>query len=124
MQARAFLSSTHQHAVRKVHASHVRPISAVQCNGQVARSTTKIEYLSLPVEKDRSKKLCSPGAPEAVELKRQKMIEQVVARRNLREHFPHFFGSIGFGNGALGPSSLDRRGGLSHGGLVNAWHWR
>src|SRR6267154_858438 len=124
MQARAFLSSTHQHAVRKVHASHVRPISAVQCNGQVARSTTKIEYLSLPVEKERSKKLCSAGAPEAVELKRQKMIEQVVARRNLREHFSHFFRSIAFGNCAFGACSLSRRGGLSHGGPVNAWHWR
>src|SRR5216683_6596542 len=101
MQAGAFLSSTHQHAVRKVHASHVRPISAVQCNGQVARSTTKIEYLSLPVEKDRSKKLCSAGAPEAVELKRQKMIEQVVARGNLREHFANFARSVGFGRSAL-----------------------
>src|SRR6267143_2075625 len=101
MQAGAFLSSTHQHAVRKVHASHVRPISAVQCNGQVARSTTKIEYLSLPVEKDRSKKLCSAGAPEAVEFKRQKMIEQVVARRNFCKHLAHLFGSIGCCNCAL-----------------------
>src|SRR6266852_1301249 len=124
VQPRAFLPRADEHAVRKVHASYVRPISAVQCNGQVARSTTKIEYLSLPVEKDWSKKLCSAGAPEAVELKRQKMIEQVVARRNLREHFPYFFGSIGFGNGAFGACSLSRRGGLSHGGLVNAWHWR
>src|SRR5882762_6583677 len=55
-QGHAFLPRADEHAVRKVHPSHVRPISAVQCNGQVARSTTKIEYLSLPFEKDRSKK--------------------------------------------------------------------
>src|SRR5882762_2581901 len=123
MQAGAFLSSTHQHAVRKVHPSHVRPISAVQCNGQVARSTTKIEYLSLPVEKDRSKKLCSAGAPEAVEITRQKMIGQIVARRNFGKHRSHFLGSIGFCNCALRARSFSRRGGRSHGGLVNAWHW-
>src|SRR5258708_22912435 len=101
----------------------MRPISAVQCNGQVARSTTKMEYMSLRVEKDRSKKLCSAGAPEAVEFKRQKMIEQVVARRNFCKHLARFLGSIGFGNCTLRASSLNRRGGLSHGGLVNAWHW-
>src|SRR2546422_11073623 len=124
MQVGALLSGAHQHAVRKVHADHARPISAVKRNRQVASSTAKIEYTSLPVEKNRAKKLCSAGAPEAIELQRQEMVQQVVARRNLCEHLAHFFGSIGFGDRTLGAGSLDRCGGLSHGGLVNAWHWR
>src|SRR5260370_24852588 len=83
VQSRAFLPRADEHAVRKVHASHVRPVFAVQCNGQVARSTTKIEYLILRVEKDRSKKPCSAGAPEAVELEAQKMIRDIVAGRHV-----------------------------------------
>src|SRR5712692_1291345 len=118
MQAGALPSCAYKHAVRKVHADHARPVSAIQNNRQVSRSTTKIEYASLPVEKNPPKQLCSAGAPEAIELQRQEMVQQVVAWRNLSKHLPHFFGSIGFGNGAFRARSLDRRGGLSHGALA------
>src|SRR2546422_5299548 len=118
MQVGALLSGAHQHAVRKVHADHARPVSAVKRNRQVASSTAKIEYTSLPVEKNRAKKLCSAGAPEAIKLQRQEMVQQVVARRNLCKHLPYFFGSIGFGNGALRARSLDRCGSLRHSALA------
>src|SRR5712691_8604313 len=124
MQARAFLIRADEHAVGKVNAHHARPISAVNRNRQVTRSTTKIEYTSISVKKNRPKMSCSAGAPEAIDLQGQQMVQQVVARGDLGEHLAHFFGSIGFGNGALRATSLNRRGGLSHGGLVNAWHWR
>src|SRR5712692_6401010 len=122
MQAGALPSCAYKHAMRKVHSDHARPISAVQRNGQIASSTTKIEYASLPVEKNRPKKPCSAGAPEAIELQRQEMVQQVVAWRNLCKHLPHFFRSIGFGNGALRARSFHRRGGLSlrHGALAKA----
>src|SRR5712692_8106409 len=106
MQAGAFPSCAYKHAVRKVHSDHARPISAVQRNGQIASSTTKIEHKRFAVKKNRPQMLCSEGAPEAIELQRQEMVQQVVARRNLRKHLPHSLGSIGFGNGDLSARSL------------------
>jgi hypothetical protein len=50
------------------------------------------------------------------------MVEQIVARGDLREHFADFFRSVRLGNGALGPGSFDWGvgGSFNHGALAKA----
>ncbi len=52
-------------------------------------------------------------APEAIELQRKEVIEQVVARGDLREHLADFAGGVGFGVGAFWLSAFCGGGGVS-----------
>src|SRR5215470_6909638 len=42
------------------------------------------------------------------------MVQQIVARSDLREHLTDFFRGFGFGSGAFGPGSLYRRRDFPH----------
>ena len=64
---------------------------------------------------DWTQKLGGAGAPEAVELEREDVVEGVVAGGDLGEHFADFAGGVGFGLGAFGLGAAG--GGVSgHGG--------
>src|SRR6266700_2133683 len=122
MQAGAFFPGAQQYSVREIHADYIRPISAVKHNGQGSCSTTEIKHAGLPVKKDRPKTLCSARAPEAIELQGKKMVQEIVSRGDLREHFADFSRGVGFRDGAFGAGSLDRSAYFSHDALPNGFH--
>src|ERR1700687_6522428 len=90
--------------------------SARESESEVTGSAAEIEDKSIGPMENGMQKSGGAGAPEPVELQRQEMVEQIVARGDLREHFADFIRSVGFGNGAFGARSLDRRWRLSHSG--------
>src|SRR5689334_10217774 len=53
-------------------------------------------------------------SPETIQFERQKMVQEIVARRDLREHLANFFGGFCFGSGAFGPGPCHRRRNLTH----------
>src|ERR1700682_5002327 len=91
--------------------------SARESESEVTGSAAEIEDKSIGPIENGMQMSGGAGAPEPVELQGQEMVEQIVARRDLREHFADLFRSVAFGNGALWARSLDGRGGLSHGAL-------
>jgi hypothetical protein len=92
-----------------------------QSESKITCSTTEIENEGIGVAKDGSQKFCGAGTPKAIELQRKKVVEQIVARGDLREHFTDFVGSIGFSGRTFGARSLHRCGSLSHGFLAKAF---
>jgi hypothetical protein len=108
--------------VREIHGDYPRPIFPVNRNRQVSCSTTEIKHAGLPVKEDRPKASCSPRAPEAIELQGKEMVQEIVSRGDLREHFADFSRSVGFRDGALGARSLDRSAYFSHDAFPNGFH--
>src|SRR5580704_3758679 len=84
---------------------------------QVACAAAEIEHCGSGVLKSGVELARDSLAPEAIELQREKMIEQVVARRDLREHFADFARGVGFVCGAFG------LGAFSGGGWVSEHGW-
>ena len=113
-----FEASTDEHSVCKVRSDDTGFPGTSKGNRQIASSAAKIEDESFRAIKNGPQKPGGARAPKPIELQRKKMIEQIVARCNLREHFADFARSVSFGNGALGHCSLDRCGNFSHGALV------
>jgi len=66
---------------------------------------------------------CCARAPKAVELQREKMIQQVVTRSNAREHLAYFRGGVRFADGTFGTSSLHRRGKFRHRSFPRGGCW-
>src|SRR5258707_612064 len=93
---------------------------ARESESEITGSAAEIEDQSIGPIENGMQKSGGAGAPEPVELQRQKMVGQVVARRDLLNHFGDFFRSVALGNSPLGPCSLARCGGLSHGALAKA----
>ncbi len=54
---------------------------------QIARTTAEIEDQSVRSSEDGPQETGDAGAPEAVELQRQQVVQQVVTRCDLSEHF-------------------------------------
>jgi hypothetical protein len=88
---------------------------------KIASSAAEIEAQSTGPVEDTLHAPGSARAPQAIELQRQQVVEQIVPRGDLRKHGADFIRSVGLGNSALGTGSLDRCGGLSHGAFAIAW---
>jgi hypothetical protein len=91
-----------------------------ESESEIAGSAAEIEDEGVGPLENGPQTLRGAGAPEAIELQGKKMVEQIVARGDLRKHFANFAGSIGFCGRPFGASSLHRRGGLNHGFLAKA----
>src|SRR5205807_3476313 len=76
--------------------------------------TCALPIFSIGAFKDRSKALRSPSAPQPIQLERQQMVQQIVTRRDLREHVAYFSRSVRLARGALRTSALYRRAGSTH----------
>src|SRR5689334_21104838 len=81
---------------------------------KIARSAAKIQNQSIRALKDRAEMLCRARAPETVQFERQKMVQQIVARSDLRDHLAEFFGGFRFGGDAFRPGTFHRRGDFIH----------
>jgi hypothetical protein len=92
-----------------------------ESESKITSSTAEIENQGIGAVKDGSQKFCGAGAPKAIELQGKKVVEQIIARGDLRKHFTDFLGSIGFSGRAFGARSLHRCGSLSHGFLAKAF---
>jgi hypothetical protein len=95
-------------------------VSSGDGDGQVSRATTQVEDTSVATFENRAEEFGGASAPEAIELKGKEMVEEVVARGDLREHFADFAGSVRFGLDALWTSALCGGGGVSHGVCLEA----
>src|SRR5438477_1428278 len=83
---------------------------------EVACPAAKIEDDCVRAIKNRAQSPCSPGAPQAVELAREQMVKQIVARRDLREHLADLARGVSFGLSAFRARAFGRRScGFSHG---------
>src|ERR1700736_666756 len=80
----------------KVHADDLRPVTAINCDGEVSRSAAEVEDANFSLGEDAPKPLRRARAAEPVELQRQQMILQVIPRRNLREHLVPLARGFGF----------------------------
>src|ERR1700730_18626695 len=91
--------------------------SARTCQGksEIARSAAEVEDQGIRPVKDGPQALCDSSAPKAVELQREEMVQQIVARGDTREHLTDFSRGIRFRDGPFGTSSLHRSRCFSHG---------
>src|ERR1700737_3283480 len=98
----------------KVHADDLRPVTAINCDGEVSRSAAEVEDANFSLGEDAPKPLRRARAPEPVELQRQQMIQQVIPRRNLREHLAHLARGFRFRLRAFRSRALAGSGNFSH----------
>jgi hypothetical protein len=94
--------------------------SMCESKSKIPGSAAEIENEGIGTVENGFQSPRSARAPEPIELQRKNMIEQIVARGDLREHLANFIGSIGFCDGTFGASPLDGRGDVSHGALAKA----
>ncbi len=104
----------------EIHADNPRFPGTRERESKITCSATEIKGKRIGPIKDGLQMPRRAGAPQAIELQRQEMIEQIVARGDLCEHFADFFRNVRFRDGALGPGSLDRCGSLSHDAFAQA----
>lgn len=86
---------------------------------QVTRAAAEIEHVGAGPLENRAKEAGGAFAPKAIELKREEMIQQIVARSDFREHFADFARGVGFVFDAFGARAFHRlfdgRAGVRHG---------
>ena len=82
--------------------------------GKIAGTAAKIENYGISALKDGAEVPCCASAPEAIQFERQEMVQQIVARRDLREHLADFFGRVRFIDSAFGAGSFHRRDNFTH----------
>ena len=102
----------------KIRADDARFASARESESEVTGSAAEIEDKGIGPVENGIQKSGGAGPPEPIELQGQQMVEQIVARCDLREHFADPFRSVRLGDGTFGPGSLDLSGGLSHDALA------
>jgi hypothetical protein len=90
---------------------------ASESQGEIAGTTAEIKDHGIAELEYGPKKVRGALAPKTIEVKRQKMIEQVITGGDLCEHLADFSRGVSFGVGAFGLRAFYRcgRGGLSHG---------
>ena len=115
-QDHAFLSCADEHGMDEIRADDASFSGTRESKAKVAGSTAEIEDQGIGPIEDGLQTRSGARSPEPIELQRQEMVEQIVARGDLRKHLADFFCSVRLGDGALGPGSLDRCGDLSHDG--------
>jgi hypothetical protein len=97
---------------------------ASERKSEVTCSAAEIQDESAGTIENGAETLCGACAPETVELQREKMIEQIVARGDTGEHLADFFGGVCFGDSAFRTSSLHGCGGFSHGVFQRDCCWQ
>ncbi len=112
--ARALRICSNQHGVREVCCDHICWTAARQRERKITSATAKIEHPCIPSLHDWPQAPRSPGAPHAIQLQGQQMIQEIVARCDLREHRADFSRSVRFGLRAFWASPLRGRGRFSH----------
>ena len=88
-----------------------------ESESKIAGSAAEIEDQGFWIGKNWAEPTGNAGAPEAIELQREEMIQRVVAGGDLGEHFADFPRGVGFGVGAFGLRAFGGAGGgdVSHG---------
>jgi len=98
----AFSPGANQHGVGKIRAEDAGLPFPREGKGEVTGAAAEIEDIDAGALENWSKEACRAVAPEAIGLKREEMIEEVVARGDLCEHLADFAGSVGFRLSAFG----------------------
>src|SRR6266852_1518165 len=103
-----------QHCMRKIGPNNVCWTAARQPESKITGATAKIEHSRIAPLQNWAETPRRPRAPHAIQLEGQQMIQEIVARRDFREHFANFARSVCFGLRAFRASSLRGRGSFSH----------
>src|SRR5439155_1621252 len=109
-----FQPGADKHGVRKIRAEDAGFAGVSESQSEIAGSATQIQNHSIGAFKDRSKALRSPSAPQPIQLERQQMVQQIVTRRDLREHVAYFSLCDRIARGALRTISLYLISGSTH----------
>jgi hypothetical protein len=90
---------------------------ASESEGEFAGTTAEIKDHSIAVLEYGPKTARSALAPKTIEVKRQKMIEQIITRSDLCEHLADFSRGVSFAVGTFGLRAFYRYGwgDVSHG---------
>lgn len=88
--------------MRKIRADDAGLTGAGEIESEVAGAAAEIEDEGVGSLEDGEEDARRSPAPEAIDLEREEMIEEVVARSDLAEHFADFVRGVGFGVGAFG----------------------
>jgi hypothetical protein len=109
--------------MRKIRADNAGLTGAAEIEREIARAAAEIENDGAGALEDGEKEARRSPAPEAIDLEGEKMIEEVVARSDLAEHFADFARGVGFGVGAIGAGAWGGgfyvRAVISHGGWLD-----
>jgi hypothetical protein len=97
-----FFFGADEHGMSEIGAQDAGWGVASEREGEVASATAEVEDESVGPIEDGAKAASDACAPESVELHGEDVVEQVVARGDLREHFADFAAGLGFVRGALG----------------------
>src|SRR5262249_41270316 len=98
-----------EHRVAEVGGEHARAPALLERERQVARSAADIEHAGLRAVENRAHaRHCAP-APEAVEIAREQMVGEIVARRAAAEHAAHPPRRLLFGLGSPRRRALHTR---------------
>jgi hypothetical protein len=113
----AFRAGPHEHGMGKIGADDACRAHASESEGEIAGATAEIKDHSVTVLEYGPKTARNALTPKTIEVKRQEMIEQVVAGRDLCEHLADFFRGVCFGVGTFGLRAFYRHGwgDVSHG---------
>ncbi len=89
--------------MRKIRANNLRPSPrrAPQRKRQIPRAAAQIEHARIAPLQNRPHAPRDAPPPQAIQLHRQQMIQQVVPRRDLRKHIAHREPRIGLGSSAF-----------------------
>ena len=108
-----FFLSANEHGMRKIRAEDAGLPFPSEGKGQVTSAAAQIEHIGAGPLKNRAKEAGRAFAPQAIELKREEMIQQIIARRDFREHFADFARGVGFVCGIFRLSALNRDSGIT-----------
>src|SRR5260370_40874387 len=103
-----------EHGVGKIRARDLCGAAACQREREIACAAAKIERARVGPLQDWLETPGGSRAPHAIEFERQQMIQEVVTRRDFREHLADFPRSVRFGLRAFGASSFRGSGSLRH----------
>ena len=91
------------------------PDGAVQSEGHVAGAAAEIESAGAGALQDVAESAGGAAPPQAVNVEREQVVEQVVAGRDGGEHVAHGGGGLLAVLRAFGGGADDRLGGIRHG---------
>jgi hypothetical protein len=97
-----FFFGADEHGMSEIGAQDAGLGVASEREGEVASATAEVEDESVGPIEDGAKAASDACAPESVQLHGEDVVEQIVARGDLREHFADFAAGLGFARGALG----------------------
>lgn len=116
----AFSKGSREHGVGEVGGDDASGADFPKGESQIAGATAEVKDERVGALEDGAQEFSGASAPKTVEMDGEDVVEGVVGRRDVGEHFADFAGGVGLGGSALGAGAGGVRGAVSHGACQKA----